>query len=93
MIARRAAHASVVSAAVALVAALAAVVQWRDGSPGLGLVVSVVACLAGFTVGVVAQAVGSDRRELRVGLAGLLANAAIAVAWGFTFLAALLGSS
>jgi hypothetical protein len=92
-IARRSAYASLVAAAVAVLAALWAVVQWRSGSPGAALVVSVVGCLVGFACGLVAETVGSDRRDLRIGLAGLVGNALIAAGWAFIVVALWLGSS
>lgn len=79
--------------AVAVVAALVALVQWRTGSPGPALVVSAVACLVGFALALVAEAVGSDRRDLRIGLAGLVGNALVAAWWGVVLVGVWLGSS
>lgn len=93
MIARRFAYGSVAAAAVAVLAALWALVQWRSGSPGPALVVSVVGCLIGFASGLVAEAVGSDPRDLKVGLAGLVGNALVAAGWAFVVVALWLGSS
>jgi hypothetical protein len=92
MIARRSAYGSVAAAAVAVVAIAWALVQWGDGSPGPALVVSVVGCLVGFALALVAEAAGSDRRELRIGLAGLIGNALIAAWWAVLFVAAWTGS-
>jgi 4-amino-4-deoxy-L-arabinose transferase-like glycosyltransferase len=92
MIARRTAQGSVAAAAVAVVGALWALVHWGGGSPGPALVVSVVACLVGFALALVAEAFGSDRRDLRIGLAGLVGNAVIAAGWAFVVVAALIGS-
>lgn len=80
------------AAAVAVVAALWALVQWGSGSPGLALVVSVVACLIGFTLALVAETLGSDRRDLKLGLAGLVGNAVIAAGWAFVVVATWIGS-
>ena len=93
MIARRSAYGSVVAAAVAILAGLWELVQWRSGSPGPALVVSMVGCLFGFVSALVAEAVGSDRRDLRIGLVGLVANAFLAAGWAFAMVALLLGSS
>ena len=92
MIARRSARGSVAAAAVAVVAALWALVQWGSGSPGPALVVSVIGCLVGFALAVVAEAVGSDRRDLKLGLAGLVGNAVIAAGWAFVVVAAWIGA-
>jgi hypothetical protein len=91
-IARRLAYGSVAAAAVAVVGVLWALVHWRSGSPGPGFVVSVVGCLAGFALGLVAEAVGSDRRDLKIGLAGLVGNVLIAAWWAFIAFAAWTGS-
>jgi hypothetical protein len=93
MIARRSAYASVVGLAVAVVGVLWALASWRSGSPFPGIVVSTVACLTGFALGLVAEAVGSNRRDLRIGLAGLVGNALVAAGWGFAIVALWLGSS
>jgi hypothetical protein len=74
-----------VAAAVAVVAATWALVQWGSGSPGPGLVVSVVSCLVGFALALVAEASGSERRYLRMGLVGLVSNAVIATGWAIAF--------
>jgi hypothetical protein len=92
MIARRSAHGSVAALAVAVIGFLWALAGWRSGSPFPGLLVSVVGCLAGFTLALVAEAVGSDRRDLRVGLVGLLGNALIAAVWAFIVFGAWIGS-
>ena len=92
MIARRSARGSVAAAAVAVVAALWALTQWGSGSPSLALVVSVIGCLVGFALALVAEAVGSDRRDLKLGLAGLVGNAVIAAGWAFVVVAAWIGS-
>jgi hypothetical protein len=92
MIARRSALGSVAALAVAVVGALWALADWRSGSPFPGIVVSVVGCLAGFALALVAEAVGSDRRDLKVGLAGLVGNALIATSWAFIVFAAWTGS-
>jgi hypothetical protein len=93
MIARRSAYGSVAAAAVAILAGLRALAQWRSGSPGPALLVSMVGCLFGFVSALVAEAVGSDRRELKIGLVGLIANALLAAGWGFAMIALLLRSS
>ena len=93
MIARRSAYGSVSAAAVASLAGLWALVQWRSGSPGPALIVSMVVCLVGFVSALVAEAVGSDRRDLQIGLIGLVANALLAAGWAFAMVALLLGSS
>jgi hypothetical protein len=92
MLARRAAHVSIGSAALAAAAALQALVQWSSGSPGPALGVSVVACLVGFAVAVTVEAAGTDRRDLRLGLAGLIANLLIATFWAVVVVAAYAGS-
>ena len=92
MTARRSAQGSLVAAAVAVVAAFWALVQWGSGSPGPALVVSVVACAVGFALALVAEAVGSDRRDLRLGLAGLVGNAVIVAGWAFVLVGAWMGS-
>ena len=73
MLVRRAAYVSIGSAALAAAGALSAVAQWSSGSRGPGLVASVVACLVGFGVAITVEAAGTDRRDLRLGLAGLVA--------------------
>jgi hypothetical protein len=90
MIARRSAYGSVAAAAVAILAGLWALARWRSGSPGPALLVSMVGCLFGFVSALVA---GSDRRELKIGLVGLIANALLAAGWGFAMIALLLRSS
>lgn len=92
-IARRSAHGSVVALAVAVVSVLWALASWRSGSPFPGLVVSVVASLTGFVLALVAEAVGSNRRDLRIGLFGLVGNALVAAGWGLLLAGAALGSS
>lgn len=93
MIARRSAYGSVTAAAVAILAGLWALVQWRSGSPGPALVVSMVGCLVGFVSALIAEAVGSDRRDLQIGLVGLVLNALLAAGWAFAMVALFLGSS
>ena len=93
LIARSAAYGSVAAAAVAVIAGLWALGQWRTGSPGPALVVSMAGCLVGFAAALVAEAVGSNRRDLRIGLAGLVGNALIAAGWAFGVVALWLGSS
>jgi hypothetical protein len=92
MIAQRSAYASVVAGAVAVAAIAWALVQWGSGSPGPAVVVSLVGCLVGFALALVAEAAGSDRRDLRIGLAGLIGNALIAAWWALLFVAAWTGS-
>lgn len=92
MIARRSAQGSVAAAAVAVVAALWALGQWRSGSPGPALVVSAAACLVGFALALLAEAVGSERRDLKLGLAGLVGNAVIGAGWAFAVVGAWIGS-
>jgi hypothetical protein len=77
---------------VSVLGALAAFAQWSSGSPGAGLVVSVLGCLAGFGSAIVAEAAGTDRRHLRLGLAGLLLNLAIATFWSVLAVGAYIGS-
>jgi hypothetical protein len=52
-----------------------------------------VGCLVGFVSPLVAKAVGSDRRDLQIGLVGLVANALLAAGSAFTVVALFLGSS
>lgn len=78
--------------AVAVGGVLWALASWRSGSPFPGIVVSVVGCLTGFALALVAEAFGSDRRDLKVGLVGLLGNALIAAWWAFIVFAAWAGS-
>ncbi len=92
MLVRRAAYVSIGSAALAAAGALLALVQWSSGSPGPGLVVSVVACLVGFGVAITVEAAGTDRRDLRLGLAGLVANLLIAVFWAVVVVGAYMGA-
>ena len=92
MFVRGAAYGSLAFASVAVVGALAAFAQWSSGSPGPGFVVSLVGCLAGFGFALVAEAAGTDRRDLRLGLAGLLANLLIAAFWAVLVVAAYTGS-
>jgi hypothetical protein len=89
MIARRAAHASLAAASVALVAAVWAFARWSSGRPGPGLIVSVLFCVAGFALAVLAEASGTDRGDLRLGLVGLCANLLVAIFWA-TLVVALL---
>lgn len=93
MFVRRAAYLSVAAAALAVLSALAAFAQWSSGSPGPGLVVSMVACLVGFGFAVAVEAAGTDRRDLRLGLAALVANLLIAAFWAVLIVGLLLGSS
>jgi hypothetical protein len=83
----------VAAAAVAVLAGLWALVQWRTGSPGSALVVSMAGCVVGFGSALVAEAIGSNRRDLRIGLAGLVGNAVVAAGWAFAVVALWLGSS
>ena len=92
MFVRPAAYLSIAAASLAVLAALAAFAQWSSGSPGPGLVVSVVACLAGFGFALAVEAAGTERRDLRLGLAGLVANLLIAAFWAVLIVGALLGS-
>lgn len=93
MIARSSAQGSVAAAAVAVLAGLWALGQWRSGSPGPALVVSVVGCVFGFACAPVAEAVGSHRRDPRMGLVGLVAKALVGAAWVFAIVALAIGSS
>jgi hypothetical protein len=52
-----------------------------------------VGCVVGFASGLVAVYVGSDRRDLKVGLVGLLGNALIAAFWAVLILLIASGSS
>lgn len=93
MLVRPAAYVSIASASLAAAGALVALAQWRSGSPGPALVVSVVACLVGFGFAIAVEAAGTDRRDLRLGLAGLVANLLIATFWAVVIVGAFLGSS
>lgn len=93
MFVRRAAYLSIAAASLAGLAAVAAFAQWSSGSPGPGLVVSVVACLVGFGFALSVEAAATERRDLRLGLAGLVANLLIAAFWAVLIVGALLGSS
>jgi hypothetical protein len=93
MFVRPAAYVSIACASLATAGALVALVQWSSGSPGPALVVSVAACLVGFGVAIAVEAAGTDRRDLRLGLAGLVANLLIATFWGVVIVGAFLGSS
>ena len=93
MFVRRAAHLSIAAAALAVLSALVAFAQWSSGSPGPGIVVSMVACLFGFGFAVAVEAAGTDRRDLRLGLAALVANLLIAAFWAVLIVGLLLGSS
>jgi hypothetical protein len=55
--------------------------------------VSVVASLTGFALALVAEAVGSNRRDLRIGLFGLVGNTLVAAGWGLLLAGLALGSS
>jgi hypothetical protein len=90
--ARNAAYGSLAFAVLAVVGALAAFAQWSSGSPGPGLAVSVVSCVVGFGCAIGAEAVGSDRHELRLGLAGLITNLLIGVFWAVLAFSAWSGS-
>lgn len=52
-----------------------------------------VACLVGFGFAVAVEAAGTDRRDLRLGLAALVANRLIAAFWAVLIVGLLLGSS
>lgn len=68
-------------ALVALVGALSAVIAWKDGSPGVGLPISVCAALLGTLIGVTASrgaVSGATRRFRRICLG---VNAAVAIGW------------
>ncbi|MGH3070914.1 MAG: hypothetical protein ACRDNB_01430 [Gaiellaceae bacterium] len=93
MFVRRAAYFSIAAASLAVLGAVAALAQWSSGSPGPGLVVSVVACLVGFGVAIAVEAAGTDGRDLRLGLAGLVANLLIATFWAVVIVGLFLGSS
>ena len=43
-------------------------------------------CLTGFALAIVAEALGSERRVLRLGLAGLIGNLVVASLWVLVFL-------
>jgi hypothetical protein len=92
MLVRRAAYVSIASAALAVVAALVALSQWSSGSPGPGLVVSVIASLVGFGLAIAVEAAGTDHRDLRLGLAALVANLAVAAFWAIVIVGAYMGS-
>lgn len=92
MLVRPAAYVSIASASLAAIGAVVALAQWRSGSPGPALVVSVVACLVGFGLAIAVEAAGTDRRDLRLGLAGLVANLLIATFWAYVIVGAFLGS-
>ena len=92
MLVRRLAYVSIASAALAVAGALLALAQWSSGSPGPGLVVSVVACLVGFGLAITAEAAGSNRRDLRLGLPALVANLVVAAFWAVVVVGAYLGS-
>ncbi len=80
------------SASLSAAGAMVVFAQWSSASPGPGLVVSVVACLVGFGFAIAVEAVGTDRRDLRLGLAGLVANVVIATLWALVIMAAYVGS-
>jgi hypothetical protein len=92
MLVRPAVYVSLGSAVLAAASVLVALAQWRSGSPGPALVVSV-ACVIGFGSAIAVEASGTDRRELRLGLAGLVANLLIATFWALVIVGLLLGSS
>ena len=93
MLVRPAAYVSIASASLGVVGALVASARWSSGSPGPALVVSVVACLVGFGFAIAVEAAGTDRRDLRLGLAGLVANLLIATFWAVVIVGVFLGSS
>ncbi len=62
------------------------------GRAGPGVIVSVVCCVAGFGLAIVAEASGADRRDLRLGLAGLIASLLIGTFWVVLVFAAWTGS-
>jgi hypothetical protein len=93
MLVRPAAYVSLASASVAAAGALVALARWSSGSPGPALVVSVVACLVGFGFAIAVEAAGTDGWDLRLGLAGLVANLLIATFWAIVVAGVFLGSS
>lgn len=92
MLVRRAAYLSIASASLAVVGAMVALAQWSSGSPGPALVVSVVGCLIGFAFAIAVEAAGTDRRDLRLGLAGFVSNLLVATFWAVVVVAAYAGS-
>ena len=92
MLVRGAAYCSLAFASLAVLGALAASAQWSSGGPGPGFVVSVFACVAGFSLATLAETTGTDRRDLRVGLAGLLTNLMVGAFWALIVVAAYAGS-
>ena len=43
-------------------------------------------CLTGFVLAILAEALGSERRVMRLGLAGLIGNLVVASLWVVVFL-------
>ena len=88
-----AARVSLTAGIAAVATAVWALLHWRTGSPGPGLVLSIGCCIVGFFSAVVAEAVGSEARALRLGLLGLAVNALVGAMWFLVVLALLFGSS
>lgn len=81
IVARRAAYGSVAACTAAIAAALAAAALATSGNQVPAVIVSVACCLIGFVSASVAQAFGSERRVMWLGLAGLIGNLIVALLW------------
>lgn len=87
-VARPAAVASLVAGTAAITAAGLAFANWSSGSPGPALGISVGFCIFGVLCAWIAEAVGSDRGTLRMGLVGLVLNLLLGAMWFLLFVAA-----
>lgn len=81
IVARRAAYGSLVACTAAILAVAAAAVLGPSGNHVPAVLVSVACCLAGFVSAIVAEAFGSERRVMWLGLAGLIGNLVVASLW------------
>ena len=81
IIARRAAYGSIAACLAAGAAVLAALALGPSGNHLPAVIVSVACCLTGFVSATVAEALGSERRVLWLGLAGLIGNLVVASLW------------
>lgn len=89
IVARRAAYGSVAACIAAIVAALAAAALGPSGHHVPAVIVSVACCLTGFVSAIVAEGLGSERRVMRLGLAGLIGNLVVASLWAMVTLSIL----
>ena len=86
IVARRAAYGSLAACIAAIVAVAAAGVLGQSGNQVPAVIASMACCLIGFVLAIVAEALGSERRVMRLGLAGLIGNLVVASLWVLVFL-------